>query len=383
MHGALERWCFEGRTPLPRGALARAAVCGVGLLLAGCRGPVEEQPCGGEGILCAVAGSGEGGFNGDGLGPLETDLNLPTAARLSPDGLLYIMDFNNQRVRCLTRDGTMDTVAGNGEHAVALAGSDALKTPLENPIDFDFAPDGRMVFVSLHDPRVLALEADGTVEVIAGTGEVGDAGDGGPATEALFRELAGITIASDGSIFVSDDEAGRVSVIRPDGTVHTVAGTGEEGDSGDGGPATLAQLKHPEGLALDSHGNLVIADTSNHRIRIVDRTSGIIRTLAGTGEGGYSGDGGPATEAKLKWPSGVAISPEGELFIADTFNHRLRRVGLDGVIGTLAGRAKGHSGDGGPAVAALLKGPTYLELTDSVLYIADTQNQAVRALHLR
>lgn len=352
-------------------------LCGLG----GC-GEVVEGVCGGDGVICHVAGNGDGGFNGDGKAAGETALNLPTAARVGADGLLYVMDFNNQRVRCLTGDGTIDTVAGNGEHALALEGAGALATPLENPIDFDFAPDGRMLFVSLHDPRVLSVEPDGTVGVVAGTGEVGDSGDGGPATDALFRELAGITIGVDGSVFVSDDEAHRVRVIRPDGTVHTVAGTGEEGDSGDGGPAAEAQLKHPEGLALDASGNLIIADTSNHRIRIVEKTSGIIRTLAGTGEGGYSGDGGLATSAHLKWPSGVAVAPDGQLYIADTFNHRIRRVGLDGIIGTLAGREKGHAGDGGPAVAALLKGPTYLELTDGALYIADTQNQVIRVLHL-
>lgn len=363
--------------------LALRATLGAASLVTGCGPPAEEPVCEGAGVLCAVAGTGEAGYNGDGLPPLETQLNLPTAARVGPDGLLYIMDFNNQRARCLTGEGTVDTVAGNGEHAVAFAGAGVLDTPLENPIDFAFAPDGRMLFVSLHDPRVLALEADGTVGVLAGTGEVGDAGDGGPAAEALFRELAGIVVAPDGSVFVSDDEAARVRVIRPDGTIETVAGTGEEGYSGDGGPASLAQLAHPEGLALDGEGNLIIADTNNHRIRIVDKASGVIRTVAGTGERGDEGDGGPAVEAKLQWPSGVAVSPEGVLYIADTFNDRVRRVGLGGRIDALAGRTRGHAGDGGPAIFASLKGPTYLDLSDSILLIADTQNHAVRALHLR
>lgn len=287
------------------------------------------------------------------------------------------------RLRCLLGDGTVDTIAGNGDHALATEGASALETPLENPIDFDFAPDGRVIFVAYHDPRVLALDHDGTISVIAGTTEVGDEGDGGPAALARFRELSGIVVGPDGSIFVSDDEAHRVRVVRPDGTVHAVSGTGVDGYSGDGGPSVEAQVKHPEGLALDAAGNLYIADTSNHRIRRVDAETGIIETLAGVGEGGFSGDGGPATLAKLKWPTGVAVSPDGEqLYIADTFNNRIRHVGPDGVITTIAGGEEGFSGDGGPAIDALFDGPAYLEAAGDELYIADMQNHVVRVLQL-
>src|SRR5262245_4964897 len=144
------------------------------LALLGCD-PVEE-PCGGAGVICGLAGTGEQGWNGDGLAPEATALNLPSAVRLGPDGLLYVMDFNNWRLRRRTAQGTIDTVAGNGVHDIAIAGAPARDTPLENPIDFGFMPDGRVVFVSLHDPRVLAVEQNGNVAVIAGTGEVGDAG---------------------------------------------------------------------------------------------------------------------------------------------------------------------------------------------------------------
>lgn len=353
------------------------------VLLPACSPPDEAPPCEGEGVICHLAGTGEAAFNGDGLAPADTALNLPSAARLGPDGLLYVMDFNNMRLRCRIGGGVIDTVVGNGVHAFAFHNTNALESPLENPIDFDFLPDGRIVLVSLHDPRVLLIDHDGTLLAIAGTGDVGDGGDGRPADTAKFNELAAIAVAADGSIFVSDDEANRIRVIRPDGNVYAYAGTGEKGDGGDGGPAVDAQLFHPEGLALDSHDNLYVADSFNHRIRRIDATTGIITTVAGTGTGGLSGDGGPATEAALLWPRGVSVAPDGRLYIADTFNHRVRRIEDDGTIVTVAGTSEGHAGDGGLATAAKLKGPAYLEVTDEALYIPDMQNQVVRVVYLR
>lgn len=339
------------------------------------------EPCVGSGVICHVAGSGDAGFNGDGQAAAATAFYLPSAARPGPDGRLYVMDFNNMRLRFLLEDGTVDTVVGNGLHAVATAGAPARDTGLENPIDFAFAPDGLLAFVSVHDPRVLRVTREGTLEVVAGNIDVGNEGDGGPASGARFTELASIAIAPDGSIFVSDDEAHRVRVIRPDGTIHAYAGTGEAGYAGDGGPATDAQLDHPEGLAVDAAGHLFIADTLNHRIRRVDAATGVIETIAGRGTSGLSGDGGPAKAAELKWPSGISVAPDGTVFIADTFNHRIRSIAADGVIDTIAGTTEGRAGDGGPATAAALHAPGYLHATDTDVYVADMQNHVVRVIH--
>ena len=351
---------------------------------AACDDPVEETPpCIGEGVICHVAGTGAQAFNGDDLPPAESALNLPSAARVGPDELLYIMDFNNMRLRCRIASGVLDTIAGSGVHAFARINRNALESPLENPIDFDFLPDGRIVMVSLHDPRLLLVDSDGTLLSIAGTGDVGDGGDGLEAHRATFVELAAIAVAGDGSIFVSDDGANRVRVLRPDGNVYPYAGTGDKGAAGDGGPALDAQLNHPEGIAVDADGNLYIADTYNHRIVRVDAVSGNIDTVAGTGSEGLSGDGGPALEAALHWPSGVDVAPDGTLYIADTLNHRVRHIDGAGTITTVAGSDRGHAGDGGPATAAQLKGPRYIDVTDDALYIADQQNQVVRMVHLR
>ncbi|MCA9620461.1 MAG: hypothetical protein KC731_15675, partial [Myxococcales bacterium] len=200
-----------------RGALT-ALLLLVGL--AGCSDepPPSDPPCGQPLEICPLIGSGAQDFNGDGLAPEETALNLPSVARVTPDGGVCVMDFNNYRLRCL-RDGVMETIAGSGVHAYATVEVDALSSPLENPIDFGYLPDGRVVFVSLHDPRVLRIEEDGLLVAIAGTGEVGDSGDGGPATEALFDELAGLVVGQDGTIYVSDDQAHRIRKITPDGIV--------------------------------------------------------------------------------------------------------------------------------------------------------------------
>jgi len=357
----------------------------LGLASASCGGsspPEPSKPCGEPGDICPVMGTGEQTFNGDGQPPEQTALNLPSVARRGPDGRLYVMDFNNYRLRCVVDAGVVESVAGSGVHAYATVDIDALDSPLENPIDFGFLPDGRIVMVSLHDPRVLRIDDDGTLVSIAGTGEVGDAGDGGPAGDALFAELASIAVAPDGTTYVSDDEAHRIRIIHPDGTIDTYAGVGEKGDDGDGGPAVEAHLNHPQGLALDADGNLYVADNINHRIRRIDAATGVIETVAGTGQAGDSGDGGPATSAQLRFPSGLAVGGDGTLYVADTFNHRIRRVGQDGIIETIAGSTKGYAGDGGPAVEASLKGPAYLEAEASRLYVADQQNQVVRVIHL-
>ncbi len=353
------------------------AVCGCSD--ASTNGPTRK--CGSPGDICHLVGTGQGEFNGDGLPPQKTALRLPSVVRVGPEGDWYVMDNDNYRLR-RDVDGAIVTVAGNGVHAYASVGNKAVDSPLENPFDVAFSKDGLPIFVSLHDPRVLRIDVDGTLVAIAGTGDIGDSGDEGPAESATFKELSGITIAPDGSIFVSDDLANRVRVIRPDGTIHTYAGDGVEGYDGDQVPATAAALFHPEELSLDAEGNLYVADTYNHRIRRIDGATGMIDTVAGTGTRGLSGDGGPAVDAELQYPSGVTVAPDGQVYIADSFNHRIRRIDPSGVITTVVGTTEGYSGDNGPANHAKLKGPAYLEATDELLYIADMRNQVVRVAHL-
>lgn len=366
---------------MPRLALA---VTTLAAALAGC----TEQACErSPGEVCGLVGTGMLGFNGDGLAPADTDLYLVSAARRGPDGRLYVMDFNNQRLRRVDDAERVETVVGNGYHAIATTGVPLLTTALENPIDFDFRADGRVVFVSYHDPRVLEVGADGVLHSLAGAddgvvGVVGDEGDGGPASAALFMQLDGVAVAPDDTIYVSDSLAHRVRRIR-DGVITTVAGTGVAGWSGDGGPGTAAALYWPTALQLDPDGNLYIADTFNHAVRRL-AVDGTISTVAGAGVEGDAGDDGPATKARLREPFGLALDEDGTLYIADRGNFRVRAVAPDGVIRTVAGTGvEGDSGDGGPATAATFGYLARLALDGDGLLIADQSGARVRRLTLR
>lgn len=337
------------------------------------------------GHVCAIAGTGALGFDRDGKPANDADLFLVSVARRGPDDRIYLMDFNNQRLRVIDDDGLLQTVIGNGFHALASVDTPASDTPLENPIDFDFLSDGRIVFVSYHDPRVIVLDHDGFIRAIAGSGDpgvVGDEGDGGPPLAATFLQLDGIAVAPDDTIYVSDSLANRVRRID-EATIVTIAGTGEMGYSGDGGPATAAAMFWPTALQLDGSGALLVAETRNHVVRRI-ASDGTIATIAGTGSEGMAGDGGPATSAQLRQPNGLALGEDGTLYIADRANFRVRAVDPDGVITTVAGTGnQGDRGDGGPAIDASFGYLARITMDGDGLLIADQSSSRVRRMTLR
>jgi sugar lactone lactonase YvrE len=363
----------------------RAAVLSLMLSLAACGG---TDPCLdlAPGSVCTFAGTGEYGFNRDGKPARESDFYLLSAVRRGPNGRIHLMDFNNQRLRIIDDEGLVQSIAGNGFHAQADVSMPALDSPLENPIDFTFDPAGDLVFVSYHDPRVIRITGDGQLETLAGDGELGvrgDEGDFGDPLAARFIQLDGIAIAADGTIFVSDSLANRVRRIR-DGVIETVAGTGRDGYAGDGGPATAAQLHWPSALELTPAGELLIADTRNHVVRVL-RSDGTIETVAGTGAAGFAGDGGPATEAQLDQPYGLAIADDGTLYVADRENFRVRRVDPSGTIDTIAGNGEnGFEGDGVPAIEASFGhlGRLALDADRDALLLADQSNSCARRIQL-
>jgi RHS repeat-associated protein len=292
---------------------------------------------------------------------------------------LYIADSANQRIRRVGPDGMITTVAG-GAFGSLGDGGPATQATLFNPNDVAVGLDGSLYIADTSAHRVRRVDPSGIIRTVAGNGVNGFSGDGGPATQAQIWDPGGIALGTDGSLYIADSGNNRVRRIGTDGIITTVAGNGLGLFGGDGGLATQAQLSDPERVALGPDGSLYIADRANLRVRQVS-PSGIITTVAGSGGvPGYGGDGFAATQAQLNYPVGIAVSSDGSLYIADSQNHRVRRVDPNGIITTVAGNgAPGNAGNGGSATRAQLDLPLGVAVTpDGSVLIADEFNAEVR-----
>lgn len=360
----------------------------LGLFVAGCVvGPEPEPddllaPCDRPGAICTIAGvAGRIGYNGDALPATETWLAYPTSIAWSPDGVLHVADFNNMRIRVLDEAGALVTIAGTGVHGYATDGVPATTSYLENPADVAFLPDGTLLITELHAGRVLTVDAEGTLRVLAGRCDdvacTGFYGDDGPALQALLSEAYGVAADADGRVHVADTENHCLRTVGTDGIIRRLAGDGEPGFSDVG----VGRFDRPQRMVVDGD-RLLVADAGNHAIREIDLGTGALRTVAGTGVEGFAGDGGPATEAQLDSPWGVDVGPDGSLWIADWGNHRVRRVDPDGVIHTVAGTGeKAFSDDAIPGTQAALAGPSdVLVAPDGAVLLTDMFNGTIRRL---
>ena len=337
------------------------------------------------GILTRVAGNSRAGYSGDGGLAVNAQLNNPSGIAIDSTGNLFIGDSRNNRVRQVSPNGIITTVAGNGALGDSGDGGPALNAQLFAPGGVALDNAGNLYFAEAR--RVRKISPDGIITAVAGTGVQGLAGDGGPATSAEFWFLGGLALDRAGNLFIADNGAGRVRKVSTSGMITTVAGNGTWGSSGDGGPAVNAELMEPNGVAVDGAGNLFIAEYASQYIRKVD-FRGIITTVAGTGPsgpegiGGYSGDGGPAIRAQISGPTGVALDGSENLFFVDMFNSRIRKVSSGGIITTVAGNGSdSFSGDGGQAASAQLGNPSGVAVDSSGnLFIADSGNNRVRQL---
>ena len=271
------------------------------------------------------------------------------------------------------------SVAGKAQ--VASSAIEATTVPTASPVGVAYDTSGNLFVALQNDHRVVMIDSMGLVTTVAGTGEQGYAGDGGPATRALLDSPTGVALDGAGNIYIADTHNHCIREVS-NRTITTLAGTGLAGFSGDGAAATAAQLDRPTALSVDASGNLYIADTDNHRIRMI--SGGVITTVAGDGEQAYSGDGGAATSAGLDTPSGVAVDPttSGQFFISDTHDHAMRRVDPNGIITTVAGTGiPGFIGDGGPSNAAMLDRPRGVAVDASgTVYLVDSDNNRIRAI---
>lgn len=341
------------------------------------------------GTITTVAGNGSQGFSGDGGPATAASLCKPAGVSLSATGDLFIADTGNNRVRRVdAKTGVISTVAGDGAEGFFSDGVPAVETGLNRPTDIALDAGGNLFIADAYNHRIRRVDAaTGIITTVAGIGSQGFAGDGGPAMAASLALPTGIVLDPAGNLFIADYANARVRrVDMATGIIVTVAGSDNWGYSGDGISATKASLVFPTRIALDSSRNLYVADEGDNRVRKIDALTGLISTFAGTGLRDFSGDGGPAANAGLYGPLGVAIDSSGNAYISDARNRRIRKVAAaTGAITTCVGNGSAtYCGDGSPAVEARLAFPSGAVVDRSGnLYLSDTQNARVRKVDAR
>ena len=325
------------------------------------------------GIIATVAGSGSNGFGGDGGAATSAGLNAPAGLFVDVSGDLYIADGNNQRVRKVS-GGIISTIAGGR----AGDGEPAPFASLTNAGAIIRDGNGNVFVADTNSHRVRKITPDGSISTIAGTGIAGNSGDGAAAINAQLRFPGGVALDANGNLYISDSGNHRIRKVDANGVITAFAGTGTAGFSGDQGAATAAKLNNPRHIAFDGSGNLLIADTTNHRIRKV-KTDGNIFTVAGNGTAGFGGDNAAATSAMINTPYSVTVDSTGDLYIVDRNNYRLRKVDTNGIITTVTGTGtSGCTGDAGLATSASLSLPHSVAIGANGVIVIGDQNCNVR-----
>ncbi len=332
-------------------------------------------------VIITVAGNGGAGYNGDGIQATAAELHS-TGGNVIFDrlGNIYFCDRDNERLRKVNSSGIITTIAGNGVQG--FSGDGGLATAAElNGCTYVCRDSSNNLYVADYgNNRIRKISPAGIITTFAGNGGSAYSGNGGQATAAELYLPCGVIADDTGNIYIADSYNNVVRKVNTSGIITAFAGTGFGSYSGDGGLAVNADLNKPFRISFDNLWNMYIADSFNSRIRKVN-SSGIITTVAGSGVAGFSGDGGPATAAEMDSPDGMCVDPYGNLFIADTYNNRIRFVDIWGTITTIAGNGiVSYSGDGGPALAAELYEPTGTSLSYSnILYIDDYANNRIRS----
>ena len=337
------------------------------------------------GIIQTIAGTGEAGYSGDG-GPATTAvLREPFMCAFDPAGNLLFSESRNYCVRRIdAQTGVITTLVGDGQAGYSGDGGPANRARLNEPYSLTVDDNGDIYIVDRLNAVVRKVDgATGIISTIAGTGEPGYGGDGGPGTLAQLREPNDCYLDGRGGLLIADIQDQRIRRLGLDtGIITTFAGNGEKVRAGDGLPATQASILGARAVCMDGIGNTYIAEREGNGVRKVD-TSGIMSTLAGTGERGYTGDGGPAIAATWGAPKAIRCDAAGDVIVVDTENHAIRRINAEGIVTTIAGGHLGADGDGGPATAAGLERPHGCGIgPDGTLYIADSNNHRVRAVGL-
>ena len=328
-------------------------------------------------IINTYAGTGSLIYGGDGGPATAAGLGSPHGICLDSLGNLYIAAGY---IRKVTPSGIISSIAGIGIGGHTGDGGPATAAELEGPVAVAVDGGGN-VYIADETVCIRKINALGIISTIAGGAHAGYSGDGGPATAALLNDPSGLAVDRAGNLYIADLSNNRIRKIDPSGIISTIAGTGTAGYSGDGVPATATELNAPADVAVDAGGNLYFIDEVNCRVRKID-PAGIISTIAGTGVRSYSGDGGPATAATLNLSTGIALDSCGNIYVADGYSSVVRKIDPAGIITTVAGTgAYAYSGDGGPATAAALNEPVGVAVSaGGNVFISDFAEQRIRLI---
>ncbi len=349
------------------------------LLMAGCGGTTSVS----YGTIATFAGKGgTPGYTGDGGAATAATLGTPACVALDAAGNVFVSDSTFHVVRRVNAAGTISTFAGNGTAGYTGDNNAATSAQLNGPNGCALDAAGNLYIADSGNNVVRKVTvATGVITTVAGTGSAGFSGEGAPPILANLNHPFGVAIDAAGNLLIADTENQRVRKVSfAANTIVTVAGKGTYGYTGDGGPATAAELYNPEGLLVTSGGDILVVEEANGVVRKIAATSGNISTIAGSVKYGFAGDGGAATNAQLQGPTAVAMDSAGNLYIADTGNMEIRRVAMDGTIVTVAGNGtSGFTGDGKASTSANLNRPRGVAIgAGGAMYIADTGNAVVR-----
>ena len=332
-----------------------------------------------------IAGTGVAGFSGDGGAGEKGQIANPYGLVIGPDGALYFCEIDNHRIRRLDlKTNKLSTVAGTGDKGYSGDGGPALEADLNEPYEVRFDKQGNMYFVEMQNHLVRRVDAKtGLVSTVAGTGQPGFSGDGGPAAKAQFHRPHSIELDGQGSLYVADISNHRIRrVDLAKGTIETFAGTGKQDPTPDGAKLAGTPLNGPRTLTFDRRGDMFVALREGNVVYRIDMKQKTLHHIAGTGEKGYAGEGGPAKKATLSGPKGISIGPNGGVYIADTESHTIRRIDLkSGIITTVAGDGSQHDGpDGDPLKCGLARPHGVFVDSQGVVYIGDSENNRIRAV---
>jgi len=339
----------------------------------------------GQQIINTIAGNGTLTFSGDDSLAIHAGVYQPTHTALDKGGDLYIADSDNNRIRKVDPSGIITTIAGTGTVAFSGDGGPAIAAALHSPNGVAVDTAGNVYIADSGNNRIRKVNKSGTISTIAGTGVSGFSGDGGAATSARLNWPVDLDFDPAGNMYIVDYGNNRIRVVNTLGKIKTLAGNGTGGYSGDSSAATAAELFAPTGVAADNKGNVYIADRYNSVIRKVN-SAGIIYTVAGSGNNGFNGDGGVATATDLSFTNDVAVDNQGNFYLVDEHNNCIRMVDTAGIIHVVAGTPNSNmafGGDGGPPTAAKLNWPGGIEVApNGDLYISDVDNQRVRKVYI-